>query len=108
MQGEKISMATDRLKHSHLVLMVGISLCIPLFLAYSLYVDLSGTVLASSDMSFEDPRDKELSTSQNQVKVFVPAVSSHPLPFWTHSGRQYTPLSSPLTSHAQISPVLRC
>jgi hypothetical protein len=88
--------------------MVGISLFIPLFLAYSLYVDLSGTVLLSSDMSFEDPDDEDLSTCQNEFKVFVPTVSSNPLPPWTHFGRGSSLSSSPLTSHIQITPVLRC
>jgi hypothetical protein len=45
---EKISMTMVRLKHTHLALMFGISLFIPLFLAYSLYVDLSEIVLLSS------------------------------------------------------------
>ena len=108
MQEEQICMTMGRLKHIHFVLMVGISLFIPLFLAYSLYVDLSGTVLLSSDMSFEDPDDEDLSTCQNEFKVFVPTVSFNPLLTGTHFGKGSSLLSSPLTSHTQITPVLRC
>ena len=101
-------MTMDRLNHIHLVLMVGISLFIPLFLAYSLYVDLSEIVLLSSDMSFEDPEDEDLSTSQNEFKVFVPKVSSNPLVPRAHFGREPNLISSPLTFIAQNKPVLRC
>ena len=97
-----------RLKHIHFVLMIGISLFIPLFLGYSLYVDLSETVFLSSDMSFEDPGDEDLSTCQNEFKVFVPTVSSNPLLPGAHFGKEPSLLSSPLTSHTQITPVLRC
>jgi hypothetical protein len=88
--------------------MLGISLLVPILLAYSLYVDLSGTVLISSDMSFEDPEDEDLSTCQRDFKVFVPTVSSNPLPSWTHFGKASSLLSSPLTSYHQITLVLRC
>jgi hypothetical protein len=101
-------MTVGRLKHIHLVLLLGISLFIPLFLAYSLYVDLSGTVLLSSDMSFEDSEDEDLSSCQNEFKVFVPTVTSNPLPPWTHFGKGSSLFSSPLTSYNQITPVLRC
>jgi hypothetical protein len=57
----------SRFENIHLVLMLAISLFIPLFLAYSLYVDLSGTVLLSSDMSFEDLGDEDLSVCQNRL-----------------------------------------
>jgi len=97
-----------RLKHIHLVLTLGVSLFIPILLAYSLYVDLSGTVLLSSDMSFEDPEDEDLSTCQNEFKVLVPAVSSNPLPPWTHFGRGSGLFSSPLMPYTQITAVLRC
>ena len=108
MQEEQICMTMGRLKHIHLVLMLGISLFIPVFLAYSLYVDLSETVLLSSDMSFEDPEDEDLLICQSEFKVFVPTVSPNPLPPWTHFGKGSSLLSSPLTSHTQITPVLRC
>ena len=88
--------------------MVGISLFIPLFLVYSLYVDLSEIVFLSSDMSFEDPGDEDLSTCQNEFKAFVPTVSSNPLLSGTHFGRGSSLFSSPLTSHTQVTPVLRC
>ena len=97
-----------RLKHIHFVLMVGISLFIPLFLAYSLYVDLSGTVLLSSDMSFEDPDDEDLSTCRNEFKAFVPTVISGTLLAGTHFRSESSFFSSPLTSYTQITPVLRC
>jgi len=98
-----------RLKNIHLVLMVGISLLIPMLLAYSLYLDLSETVLLSSDMSFEDADDEDSSTSQNEFKVFVPTLSSNLLPPWTDLGRGGSSLfSSPLTSYSQETPVLRC
>ncbi len=96
------------LKHIHLIVILGISLFIPLFLAYSLYVDLSGTVLLSSDMSFEDFEDEDLSTCQNELKVFMPAVSFNPLPPRTVFRRKSSLSSSPLTSKTQMTPVLRC
>jgi len=71
-------MTMSRLKHFHLALVLGISLFIPLSLAYSVYVDLSGTVLLPSDMSFEDSEDQDLSTCQNEFEVFLPAASSNP------------------------------
>ena len=98
----------NRLKHIHLVLILAISLLIPVLIAYSLYVDLLGTVFLSSDMSFEDFGDEDSSTCERELKVFVPTVSSNPLPPWTHFGRRSGLLSSPLTSYTQITPVLRC
>jgi hypothetical protein len=88
--------------------MLGTSLIIPLFLAYTVYIDLSGTLPLSSDISFEDPEDEDLSTCQDGFKVFVVAVSSSPLPLWTYFGRTSTLFPSPLTSYTQITPVLRC
>jgi len=88
--------------------MVGISLFIPLFLAYSLYVDLSEIVLLSSDMNYEDPEDEDLSNCQNEFKVFVPTLTSNPLSSWTHFGKGSSLFSSPLTFIAQNKPVLRC
>ena len=108
MQEKYICVTMDRLKHIHFVLMFGICLLIPLFLAYSLYVDLSETVLLSSDMSFEDLGDEDLSTGQNEFKVFVPTVSSNLLLLVTHFCRGSSLFSSPLTSHTQIIPILRC
>jgi hypothetical protein len=101
-------MTMDRLKQIHLVLMLGIFLFILLILSYSLYVDLSGTVLLSSDMSFEDPGGEDLSTCQSEFKVFVPTVSSVPLLPGTHFGRVSSLFFSPLTSHTQNRLVLRC
>jgi len=105
---EEISMTMDRLKHIHLSLMVGISLFIPLFLAYSLYVDLSGTVLLSCDMSFEDPENEDLSSCQNEIKIFLPKVFYNPLLIGTHCGAWSCPFSFPLTTSTQNKPVLRC
>ena len=101
-------MIMGRLKHIHLVLMVGISIFIPLFVAYSVYVDLSETVLLSSDMSFEDADDEDSSTCDNELKVFVPTVSFNLLPPWTRFGKESSFLFSPFTLHNQITPVLRC
>ena len=101
-------MTVGRLKHIHLILLVGISLFIPLFLVYSVYVDLSGTVLLSSDVSFEDSEDEDLSTCQNEFKVFVPTVSSNSLLPKTYFDTESSPLSAPLASYSQITPVLRC
>jgi len=97
-----------QLKHIHFVLLLGISLFIPLLLTYSIYFDLSGTVLLSPDMSFEDPGDEDLSTCQNEFKVFVPTVTSNLLLPGAHFGWESSLFSSPLTSYTQITPVLRC
>lgn len=101
-------MTVGRSKQIHLFLLFGISLFIPVFLAYSVYVDLSGTVLVSSDMSFEDSEDEDLSTSQNEFNAFVPEVSSNPLLPWTCFVERSILFSSPLTSDSQITLVLRC
>jgi len=105
---KNISMTMGRLKHIHLVLMLGISLLLPMLLAYSLYADLSGDALFSSDMSFENLDDEDLLTCQGKFKVFVPAIPSSSLLPWTHFGRGSSLFSSPLTSDTQIMPVLRC
>jgi len=99
-------MTVGRLEHIHLVLLLGISLLIPLLMAYSVYVDLSETVLLSSDMSFEDPEDEDLSTCQNEF-IFMPMLSSNLFP-GTHFGREPSPFSSLLTSSSQMTPLLRC
>ena len=101
-------MTINRLKHIHAVLILGISLLIPVLMAYSLYVDLSGTALLSPDMSFEDFGDENSSTCEREFNVFVPTVSSNPLPPWTHFGRMSSLFLSLLTSYTQITPVLRC
>jgi hypothetical protein len=101
-------MVMGRLKHVHLPLVLGISLFIPLLLGYSFYVDLSETVLLSSDLSFEDPGDEDLFSYQNEIKIFVPHVSSDPLAIGTHFDALSYPVSSSLTSLTQNSPVLRC
>jgi len=98
----------DKLKHIYLVLMLGTYLLIPIPLAYSLDGDLSETMLLSSDMSFEGSEDEDLSTSQNEFKVFVPTVSSNPLLPGTRFGKGSSLFSPPLTSYTQITPVLRC
>ncbi len=101
-------MTMGRLKRVRFLLMIGISLFIPLFPVYSLYADLLETVLPSSDMSFEDPDDEDLSTCHNKFKPFVPMVSSDRLPPWTHLGSGSSLLSFSLTSYCQTTPVLRC
>jgi hypothetical protein len=100
-------MTMGRLKHIHFVLLLGISLFIPLFLAYSLYVDLSGTMFLPSDMS-EDCGDEDSSTCQSDFNVFVPTVSSVPFLPGAHFGSVSSLFFSPLTSHTQNRPVLRC
>jgi len=106
-QEEQFAMSMGRLNHIRLVLMFGI---IPLFLACSPYVDLSETVLLSSDMSFEDPENEVLSPCQNELKVFVPVVSSTSTPLLPgpHFGMGSRLFSSSLAPYAQITPVLRC
>ena len=103
-------MVMGRFRHIHFTLLVGISLFIPFLLAYSLYVSLSGIVLSSSEMSFEDPEDEDLATcqSEHEFKVSVSVVSFDPLLARTHSGGESSLLSSPLTFIAQNTPVLRC
>ena len=88
--------------------MLGISLLISVLMVCSPYVDLSGDVLLSSDMSFEDFGNEESSTCERGFKVFVPTVSSNPLPPWIHFGGRSSLFSSPLTSYSQMTPVLRC
>jgi hypothetical protein len=101
-------MVMGRFKHIYPSLMIGISLFIPLFFTYSLCVDLSEFVLLSSDMSFEDPEDEDLSKYQNQIKIFLPKVSYNLLLIGTHFGARSFPFSSPLTMPTQNKPVLRC
>jgi hypothetical protein len=101
-------MTTGRFRHIRLVILLGTSLFLPLFLANSVYVDLSGTGLFSYDMSFEYADDEDLSTCQNELRVFVPQVSSDPLLIATQFCALSYPFSSPITSHTQNSPVLRC
>jgi hypothetical protein len=98
----------DRLKHVHLVLILGISLLIPMLMAYSLYVDLSETVLLSSGINFEDFGDEDSSVYMREFNVFVPTVSSVSfLP-----GAQFHSVPSVFLSSVmqftQIKPVLRC
>ena len=101
-------MTTGRLRYIHLAMLVGISLFIPLFLAYFLYMDLSETVLLPSDMSLEDPEEEDLSTCKNDFKSFLPTFSSNPLSPWTHCNRDTSLISPRLTFVAQGRPVLRC
>ncbi len=101
-------MTTSRFRHIHLVLIVGISLIIPFLLAYSLYVNLSETILLSSDMSLEDSDDEDLSSYQDEFKVFEPQVLSSPSFIGTHLGPEFCRSSSPLISSTEKTPVLRC
>jgi hypothetical protein len=108
-KGWKQIITKGRLKHIHLVLILGISLFIPLFLAYSVYIDLSGAVPIFSDMSFEDTEGEDLSTCQNESKGLMPMVSSYVLLSSAHFGNKKLSLFSlPLASYTQITPVLRC
>jgi hypothetical protein len=101
-------MIMSRLKHVHLVLTIGISLFILPPLAYSLSDDLSDIVLVSSDMSFENIDGEELSTCQNEFELFVPPLSSNPLPLGALLGLGSGAFSSPLTPNTQITAILRC
>ena len=101
-------MVIGRLKHIHLSLVVGIPLFIFLLVSYSLCADLSGTVLRSSDVIFEDPGDETSPTCQNEFKVLVSPGSLNPLSLWTHFSRESNLISSPITSITQNTPVLRC
>ena len=105
--GKQILMAMARLKHTAFVLMLGTSILIPLFLAHSLYVDMSETVLHSCDMNFEGPDIEDSSTSQSEFKVFLPTVPSKSLSPWTRFSRLNL-FSSPLMWDTQAKPVLRC
>jgi len=77
-------------------------------LAYSAYVDLSGTVFLLSDMNFEGFEGEDSSTCKKEFKVFAPVVSSNSLPPGISVGRMSRLFLSPLTSHTQNRPVLRC
>jgi len=101
-------MTTGHLSHVRLALILVVSLFMPLLLAYSLYVDLSGTVLLSSDMSFEDPEDEDLSPCQNEFKGFMPTGPFNPLLPAARFGRGSNLLPFLLTSNTQIESVLRC
>ena len=102
-------MVMGRTKHLHLLLMLGISLFIPLFLSYSLYVDLSGAVLLSSDMNIEDSGDEDLSAGQNEFKVFTPSDCFTLFFPGIHFGRESSCFFSPLLKpHLHNISVLRC
>ncbi len=101
-------MTMGRLKHLHLIVMLGISLFMPLFLAHSLYVALSATVLLSYDMVSEDSEDEDLSTCRNEFKVFIPTVTSNLLLSVADLRGESDLFSPPLKSYTQIMPILRC
>jgi hypothetical protein len=77
-------------------------------MTYSLFIDLSGDVFLSSDISFEDFGDEDSSSCEKELKVFVPTALSNPLSPWNHFGRSSHLFLTPLTSYSQITPVLRC
>jgi hypothetical protein len=101
-------MIRGRSKHVHLALMFGISLLLPLLLAYSIYVDPSETVLLSFDMSFEDPGNEDLSTCQDEFTFLVCIASFYPLPSGSYLGNGSSLFLSLLRSRAQNRLVLRC
>ena len=101
-------MTLARLRHLHLILLPGIALFVPLFLSYSLCVDLSEIMLLSSDMNLEDPRGEDLSTCQNEVGVFVPTISSAPVLPVTRFDTGPILLSSALAPHMENMSILRC
>ncbi len=71
-------MTMSRFRYIRLVLLLGTFLFIPFFLAHSVYVDLSGTVLLSCDMSFEDPAGDNSSTLQDEFGVSVSKICFNP------------------------------
>ncbi len=101
-------MTLGRLRQIHRVLMVGICLFVPLFLAYSLYVDLSRTVFLSPDMSLEDFGDKEMCASQNEIKACAYVISSNSLVLSTCVRSESNLISPPPTFIAPNKPILRC
>ncbi len=101
-------MTMSRFRYIRLVLLLGTFLFIPFFLAYSVYVDLSGTVLLSCDMSFEDPASDDSSTLQDKFGVSVPTICSNPSLTTAHFDGGFSLFSPPSTSHTQTTPVLRC
>ncbi len=92
----------------HYGVLLGISLFIPLFLSCSFHDDLSETVLPTSNMSYEDSGVEDLLTFQDELKAFMPTVSSGSFYFWAHLRWGSRLYSIPLTSVAQSMPVLRC
>ena len=101
-------MTTGRLKYIRFLLILGISLSVPLFLAYPVYVDLSETEFFSSDTSLEDPDDEDLSTFQDESQGFAPDVSWNPLLSLTYCALEFSLFSPVFTSHTQLVPVPRC
>jgi hypothetical protein len=101
-------MAMKRLKHIHLVLILGISLLIPMLMLFSFYVDLSETVLISSGINFENCGDDDSLVYRKEFNVFVPGVSSAPF----HSNAHFHSVSnlffSSLAPRTQFKQVLRC
>ncbi len=106
-QQEQISMTMGRLKHIHLILILALSVFIPMTLASSLYVDLSGVVFLSSDMS-KDSGDEDSSAYQSEFKVLVSASSSALFLPGAHFGSVSSLLLSSLPPDTQDRPVLRC
>ncbi len=95
-----------RLKYIHLVLLLGASLFISLFIPYPVYVDVSET-LPSSEISFENPENEDLSICQRKFTVsyrWSLLTRFLGLAFGTRSSL----VSCPLTPDTQITPFLRC
>jgi hypothetical protein len=96
-----------RFKNFNLILMVSLSLFIPLFLAYSLYVEWSGSTLLSSDMGYEDPGDEDLLICQKEFGV-VPTAYLVILDPETEFARESYVLSYLLTPRLHCTSILRC
>jgi hypothetical protein len=97
-----------RFKKINVILVLAISFSIPLFSTYLQYCDLSGTVLHSTDMSFEDVYDEDLSILKNEFNTLVP-IASCTIFFQSHNFIEECYLfSSQITSHSQNKSILRC
>ena len=103
-------MAAGRLKHVYLVVIIGIFLFSPLFLSYPYSPDvddLSGTVPLPFDMSFEDPEEEDSSSWQDNLRIFVPTVSSNALLSGTPIVLEAGAFTPPLMPYTPMC-VLRC
>jgi hypothetical protein len=95
-------------KKINFILMLTISFFILLFSTYLQYDDLSGTVLLSGAMSFEEPDDEDSSICQAESKVFVATVFSMVFVVGTYLIGQSRFFSSQITSYSQDKSILRC
>lgn len=98
----------SRSKKLNFILILVISFFIPLFSTYLEYPNLSGTLFLSDDMSFEDTYDEDFSICENDFNALVPMAFSIILFQSDNLIEQCYLFSSPITSHSQNKPILRC